>query len=280
MMNNRDIQNKKSIMKRIKSIWLVIICLFFVLSPVKSQFVGSVIDSTIIAEDVRKGSIVEYSLQTDANPGEEFRWEVVGGIIITLGALGDGTIANPSVIEFTVDLHTIEVQWQSDDSTSAFTTGSILVQKISSTICGSNILQQTINQWSMPTAAIDTNNPGFSICSGDLVGGFIVVNLTGAADFTFEYSIKSNGLKDETGSAINTEFHTITTSNDTAHIALPGLLTNPSTSSSKYYTIELLSMHDTFEGDGEPVPSRKEFTITVYPSVSISTIQSTKLNKR
>ncbi len=279
-MKNNKIHISNKIMKNLKGIWLVLVCLFVGLYPANSQFIGTEIDSSLTVVDVRKGSVVEYSMYDDANQGEEFRWEVTGGKIITPGAVGEGTISNPSVLEFTADMHTINVQWQADDSTSNFFTGNILVQKKTTSFCASDILKQKINQWSMPTASIDKGYPGFSICSGELVGGYIVVELTGAADFTFSYSIKSNGLKDESDLAINTEFREITTSNDTVHIALPALLVNPSVAASKYYTIELIDMNDDFLGNGEIVSSRKEFTIVVYPSVKIGTIESTKLNRR
>jgi len=280
MMKYRNLNINNSIMKKVNRRWLVAMGLILALNPARSQFIGTEIDSSLILAEVRKGTIVEYSLETDANPDEEFRWEVTGGKIITSGAVGEGTIADPSVLEFTTDMHTIEVQWQSDDSTSTFFTGNIMMQKKTVSHCASIIMKQKIRQWSMPTASIDKNYPDFTICSGDLVGGYIVVNLTGAADFTYSYSIKSNGLKDENGDAINTEFHTLTTSNDTAHIVLPERLVNPSEASSKYYTIELTSMNDDFLGDGEIVSIRKEFTITVYPSVQIGTIESIKLNRR
>lgn len=280
MMKNIGTNANTMIMKNLKGIWLVSACLFFGLNPAKTQFVGTEIDSSLTFEDVRKGNVVEYSLHNDAKPGEEFRWEVTGGKIITPGAVGEGTVANPSVIEFTADLHTIEVQWQPDDSTSDISIGNIMVQKKTVGQCASNITKQKIQQWSMPTASIDKDYPDFSICSGEMVGGYIVVTLTGAADFTFSYSINSNGLNDEAGNAINTEHYTITTSNDTAHIALPALLVNPSVAASKYFTIELTAMNDDFLGDGEIVSSRKEFTITVYPSVKIGPIKSTTLNRR
>jgi hypothetical protein len=279
-MKTKKLKSGSSVLKQVNCFWLVVIGLFLCLVPARSQFIGYETDSSNAVGHVRKGSVVEYSMKTDAKPGEEFRWEVTGGKIITAGATGDGTTVNPSVIEFTKNLHTIEVQWQPDDSTSGFFDGTVMVQKKSASLCASNILLQKINQWSMPTASIDKNYNDFSICSGDAVGGYIVVKLTGAADFTFDYSIKSNGLKDETGQAINTEHRTITTSNDTAHIALPALLVNPSNASSKYYTIELTAMHDSFIGDGEIVSDRNEFTITVYPSVETGTIEWIKLNKR
>ncbi|MBN2521654.1 MAG: hypothetical protein JXB24_00190 [Bacteroidales bacterium] len=267
-------------MKNVTGICLVFIGLFSVPQPARSQFIGTETDSSLTLAEVRKGSIVEYSLQADANPGEEFRWEVTGGKIITSGAVGEGTIADPSIIEFAADMHTIEVQWLPDDSTSGFFTGNIWVQKKTTSNCASPVMKQKIYQWSMPTASINRNYTDFSICSGDLVGGYIVVDLTGAADFSYSYSIQSNGLKDENGEAINTEHHAITTSNDTARIALPGRLVNPSTEASKYYTIELTAMNDDFLGDGEIVSDRKEFTITVYPSVQVGTIESVRLNRR
>jgi hypothetical protein len=279
-MKHKHLNIKILSMKNTKLNWLVVVCMFFLQNPARSQFNGSEIDSSASIIEVRKGAVIEYSLESDASPGDEFRWEVTGGKIITSGAVGSGTIASPSELEFTEDMHTIEVQWQPDDSTSGFFTGYILVQKKPASGCISLITKQTIRLWSMPTASIDENNSDFTICSGDSIGGYIVVNLTGAADFTFSYSIKSNGLKDEAGNAINTEHYTITTSNDTAHIILPGRLTNPSEAASKYFTIELTAMNDDFLGDGEVVSGREDFTITVYPSVKVGTIKSTKLNRR
>lgn len=279
-MKYKDLNINNRIMKNVTGIWLVFMGLFLVLNPARSQFIGTEIDSSLILSEVRKGSIVEYSLQADANPNEEFRWEVTGGKIITSGAAGEGTIADPSVLEFTVNMHTIEVQWQPDDSTSGFSTGTIWVQKKTVIDCASLVLKERISQWSMPTASINRDYTGFSICSGDQVGGYIVVDLTGAANFTYSYSIKSNGLKDENGEAINTEHHTITTLNDTALIALPAKLVNPSIADCKYYTIELTAMNDDFLGDGEIVSDRKEFTIIVYPSVQVGKIESVRLNRR
>ena len=267
-------------MVNVKFSRLMVICMLFLLNPVKSQFIGTETDSSSGYMEMRKGAIVEYSLEDDASPGEEFRWEVTGGKIITAGAAGNGTIASPSILEFTADMHTIEIQWAPDDSTSDFFTGNVLVQKKTLSGCASVITKQMVRLWSMPTASIDKNLSDFSICSGDSVGGYIVVNLTGAAGYTFSYSIKSNGLSDETGNAINTEHHTITTLNDTAHIMLPGRLTNPSVAASKYFTIELTSMNDDFLGAGEIVTGREDFTITVYPSVKVGTIKSTRLNRR
>jgi hypothetical protein len=264
----------------IKLNWLVVICMFFLQNPVKSQFIGFQTDSSASIIEVRKGAVGEYSLESDASPGDEFRWEVTGGKILTSDAVGSGTVTSPSVLEFTEDIHTIEVQWQPDDSTSGFFTGYILVQKKSASGCVSLITKQMIRLWSMPTASIDESNSDFTICSGDSVGGYIVVNLTGAANFTFSYTIKSNGLKDETGSAINTGHNTITTSDATAHIMLPARLINPSEGASKYFTIELTAMNDDFLGEGEIVSGREDFTITVYPSVKVGTIKSTKLNRR
>ena len=269
-----------SMMKNVNRKWLVAIGLILVLNPARAQFIGTEIDSSSTLAEVRKGTIVEYSVEADANPGEEFRWEVTGGKIITAGAIGEGTIADPSILGFTADMHTIEVEWEVDDSTSGFFSGYIMVQKLTTSSCSSPILKQEIRQWSMPTASINENYPDFFICSGDWVGGYIVVDFTGAADFTYSYSIKSNGLKDENDDAINTEFHTLTTSNDTVHIPLPERLVNPSEASSKYYSIELTSMNDDFQGDGEIVSDRKEFTITVYPAVKVGTIEFTKLNRR
>ena len=277
-LKNFNINN--SIMKNVNYLWLVAICSLLSVNTAKSQFIGSETDSSITFDDVRKGAVIEYSMKTDANPGEEFRWEVTGGKIITSGASGEGTSADPSIIEFTTDMHTIEVQWQTDDSTSGIFVGNILVQKKLVSGCPSNITKQKIQQWSMPTASIDKNNSDFTICSGETLGGFIVVNLTGASGYSFDYSIKSDGLNDETGKAINTEHHTINTLNDTAHIMLPALLVNPSVAAGKYFTIELTAMNDAFEGDGETVSDRKEFTVNVFPSVKIGTIGSTKLNKR
>jgi hypothetical protein len=259
---------------------LVITFLFFAMNQAKPQFIGSNMDSSMIAQDARKGSIVEYSLKSDAQPGDEYRWEIVGGKIINPGAVGEGTSANPSVIEFTINMHTIEVQWATDDSNSTVYPGIIMVQKKSRGYCASDINKLRVNLWSMPTASVSGAYPGFTICSGETVGGNVVVNLTGSANFTFKYSIKSNGLKDENGTAINTEFKEITVVNDTARIPLPLRLFNPSEASEKYYTIELMSMNDGFLGDGEVVSGRKEFTIIVSPSVSIGTIESIKLNKR
>ncbi len=274
------IQINIQLMKNIKFNWMVIICIIIAPNPVKSQFIGLETDSSASIIEVRKGSVVEYSLESGASPGDEFRWEVTGGKIIAPGAFGSGTTVDPSVIEFTADVHTIEIQWQADDSTSGYFTGNILVQKKPAGGCLSVISQQTVRLWSVPTASIDIINTDFTVCSGEQVGGYIVVHLTGAADYTFSYTIQSNGLKDETGKSINTEHKTISTSNDTVHIQLPARLMNPSQAASKYFTIELTAMNDGFLGDGEILYERKTFTITVNPSVKIGPIISTKLNRR
>jgi len=279
-MKNKYINIKLIPMKNLKFKWLLVFCMVLIQNPVKSQFIGFETDSSLSDIEVRKGSVVEYSLESDASPGEAFRWEVTGGVIVTSGAVGSGTIVDPSVIEFTEDMHTIEVQWQSDDSTSIFLTGNILVQKKLVSGCTSIITKQSVRLWSLPTAFIDKNNYDFSICSGDSVGGYIVVHFTGAANYTYSYSITSNGLSDENGDAINTEHHTITVSNDTAHIMLPARLVNPSQASSKYFTIELTAMNDDFLGDDKIVSGREDFTIIVYPSATVGTIISTKLNRR
>jgi hypothetical protein len=267
-------------MKNFKRHLLASFWLLIELTMVKSQFTGTQIDSSLTAIDVRKGTVVEYSLLEDANPGDEFRWEVVGGKIITPVEIGEGIAADPSLLEFTANMHTILVKWQVDDSTANFFDGSIKVQKKTAGQCASEIIKQKIKQWSLPTASIDRNFPDFSICSGEDVGGYIVVDLTGAANFAFTYRIHSNGLSDESGSAINTEFREISSPNDTVHIMLPARLINPSVAASKYFKIELTAMHDDFLGNGVPVSDRKEFTITVYPAIHINTIESIRLNRR
>lgn len=275
---NREIHKRQ--MKPENHFRWMVISLFFTWPSIHAQFIGTETDSLPGYTEVRKGSVVEYSLENSASPGDAFRWEVTGGTISTPGATGTGTPASPSVLEFETDRHSIEVQWQADDSTAAFFDGELLVQKLPAGGCASPVTRQAVRQWSIPTASIDDSLTDFFTCSGDFIGGYLVVHFTGAAGFTLNYSIKSNGLKDETGNAINTEHRTVTTMQDTTHIPLPGRLVNPSEAASKYFTIELTAMHDDFLGDGNIVAGREAFTITVYPSVKTGTIHSTKLNRR
>ena len=80
---------------------------------INAQFVSPA-PATIIqaAEEVRANSVVTYSLTTGINPGDSYRWVVVGGVIT--GGAGTGVAPDSSILIWTVDATSIEVTWNTD----------------------------------------------------------------------------------------------------------------------------------------------------------------------
>ncbi len=242
-----------------------------------AQFEGSAENNQIPIHEVRKGSAATYSVSDSAVAGEEFRWEVIGGVITTPGASGAGTAASPSVIDFTTDLHTIDVQWQADDNTITSLSGEVAVQKRTTALCPSVIQRLDVDLWSEPTAEIAT--AGFEICSGDAAGGNITVNFTGAPEFDLTYTVTATDLTDDAGNPITGGGTINGVTTGTTTISLPAVLVSTSSTEDKYYVIELTAMNDDFVGPGSIIGTGT-FTITVHPTVETGDITSDNVLQR
>jgi hypothetical protein len=196
--------------------------------------------------------------------GEQYSWAIVGGTPTPAANSGSGTQADPYIINFTPNLHTITINCGTDDQTIMSLAGQVRVQKRTNTSCISVIQSQDMAKWS--SATISIVDADYTICSGDPTTGFITVRFTGAPNFDFKYTVKN---LDGTTSAEQIVTG-ITTA--TATILLPANLVNTSTTNDQTYVVTVTQMNDSFTGDGTIVDGT--FTITVRPSISTGNIQA------
>ncbi len=242
---------------------LLIVILLSIGFRSSAQLVGNdTIDQTPIQE-VRKGSIVQYSVSAGHLAGEQYSWEIVGGTPTPAPNSGAGTQADPYVINFTPNLHTISVHWGTDDQTIIGLPGLVRVQKKTNSGCISVVQSISITRWSASTISI--HDADYTLCSGDPTTGHITVWLTGAPNFDFKYSIKS--LDGTTGA--EQIISGVTTA--TRDILLPSNLVNPSSTGDQTYVVTITQVNDSFSGDGSITDGT--FTITVHPAVNTGTIQ-------
>ena len=215
--------------------------------------------------EVRKGSTVEYSVNNSEHQnGDEYSWEIVGGTPSVTPTSGSGTAADPYVINFTVNLHTINIQWNADDNTITAFNGRVRVQKRSGG-CISAIQTQQVDAWSAATAAITSPLTG-EICNGENVGYVVTVTFTGAPVFDFDYRI-DNSLS---GTLVQTDQTISGITGNTVDITIPDHLLN-ATNADQTYSIVITRMNDNFVGNGT-VGAANTYTITVHPAASTGTI--------
>jgi hypothetical protein len=256
-------------MKKYLNSGLVIVLLLIGLRG-SAQLVGN---DTIVQtpiQEVRKGSIVQYSVSAGHLAGEQYSWEIVGGTPTPAPNSGAGTQADPYVINFTPNLHTISVRWGTDDQTIIGLPGLIRVQKKTNTGCISVVQSISISKWSASTVSI--HDADYTLCSGDPTTGHITVWFTGAPNFDFKYTIKD---LDGTTGAEQVVTGVTTASRD---ILLPSNLVNPSSASDQTYVISITQVNDSFTGMGSI--THGTFTITVHPAINTGTIQASPVLQR
>jgi hypothetical protein len=226
-------------------------------------------------EEVRTGSVVTYDLTTDHIAGEQYRWAVTGGSITEIDGTATGGVA---VVDFTVDAHTITVDWNQAPATAiASVAGQIQVQKLNAGGCPSQVQTLPINVWNEATATITGGSEDF--CSGGSPStASISVALTGAPDGTVDgfavdygFSIPAGiSALDGAGDPVNAT-GTVTTDNSSVNIALPATLIN-TTNGDLDFVVSLDRMNDDFAGNGTVSGT---YTITVHPVPVTGDIQST-----
>ncbi len=157
-------------------------------SNLKAQFDPAATNVQSAIEE-RKGNVSTYTVPGPAT--DAYAWAVEGGVITTpAGATGTGVSGDPSIVPFTIGLTSITVQWEADDNTINSTTGNVQVQrKVTSGLitCPSLVQSMDVVLWSNPTAGI--SDADYEICSGDATLGDITVNLTGAPDLSYTYTV-------------------------------------------------------------------------------------------
>jgi hypothetical protein len=245
-------------------------------SFVNAQFNNPTIANTQAGEEVRSivaGNTITYDLTADHVAGEEYRWAVRGGVITTPGANPSG---DSLIIDWTSDLDQITVDWNTDLSATPIGSvlGEIIVQKRNSGGCYGQIQVLPITMWNEASASIV--DADIAICSGDVVGDSITINLTGAPDpvadgFEVTYNIVATDLTDLGGNPLDVTGSTALSNNSTVRIALPDGLVN-ATTADRTFTLTLTAMHDDFTGNGSLIDDVYE--ITVHPTPITSPINS------
>jgi hypothetical protein len=226
--------------------------------------------------EVRKGSTVAYSVVAGHIAGEEYRWEIVGGTPSPAATSGTGTVADPYIITYTANLHTINVTWGTDNNNTIGDAGNVRVQKRSAGGCISVLQDMQVTCWSAATAVISGATTA-AICNGENVGYTVAVNFTGAPNFALDYRIDNNltGMLQTTNQTISN------ITGGSTSISIPDNLIN-TTSSPQTYTITLTRMNDGFTGDGTISATAYTYTITVNPAASTGpiTVSPASLQRR
>jgi len=237
----------------------------------------------------RKNGTSTYSIAAGA-PTDEYRWTIEADVAPTsvtpAPSSGTGVTGDPYIIEWTADLYSIDVVWGADASPDiASTAGIVTVQKRlnAAAVCASPVQTMNIDFWSVPSAEIDGAVTTLDVCSADLIGGTITLNLTGAPDagqsgndgFEVIYDVAvddplltvsgTDGAVGN-GQVVNSDGATVT-------IDLPDALVNAD-NVVHTYTITLNTVEDDFD-DGPYAIAGQVYTINVYPTPTTGVIQST-----
>jgi len=292
---NQEVMKTKKYSLMMKAAFAVMISILFS-NVALAQFdltAGTTVQAPISEE--RTGGASTYTASGTHAAGDRFTWEVWGDtppVAITSGGVdiissGAGTSASPYVINITVDLSSIDVQWDTDATGITSTGGNVSVQKflpVAASGCASPIQSWNINFWSNPDAAVDASETDLIVCSGEAIGGSITINLEGAPDngggtggfeLTYDVAVSSGDLSVSGPNGpvgvgqIETEL-----TNGSLEITLPDALLNTGTTA-QTYTITLDTMQDDFTQAAVAVSTAQVFTITVNPTPDTGTITST-----
>lgn len=240
-------------------------------------------NANVTAEEVRTSNTttITYDLSANHTAGDTYRWVVRGGTIDdqggTLTVTADG---DSSIVEWTLDLESIDVLWDTDLSATPIGSapGEIIVQKTVGGTCASELQTLDITMWNPATAALDATGLVTELCSGEILGGNIAVDLTGAPDgvadgFSVTYAISATGgLTDLLGNPLDATGATVLDNDAQALIALPDGLIN-TTASDQTFTLTLTAMNDDFQGAGS-VATSVDYVITVHPTPATGEINS------
>ncbi len=234
-----------------------------------------------ISEEVRYDAsglvTVTYDVDDNHTLGDEYRWFVTGGTIMTAG----GPITGGNTVEFAADAHTITVNWDLAPGTAiTHVDASIQVQKTNGGSCPSQIQTLDIDVWNPATATITTATE--SICSdaGASIAN-VPVALTGAPDFqalgagfsvAYSFTIPV-GLTVFDVADVNitaTTTGTVSTDGSSVDIPLPARFVN-SGAADLDFVVNLTAMNDDFNGAGAIIGT---YTITVNPVPTTGDIES------
>jgi hypothetical protein len=252
-----------SIMKRSTKLYIIVVSLFLINLTGYAQLAGDSVFEQTPVQEVRKGATSQYSVSAGHVAGEQYTWSIAGGMPTPAPNSGAGTLTDPYIINFTPNLHTISVTWNTDLQAISSLSGNVKVEKRTVGGCSSVIQSLVVSSWTLATATI--LGADYSICSGDPTTGSVTVAFTGSPNFDFKYTIKE---LDGTTSAENL---VTGITGSTATISLPSNLVNLSTTADQTYVITLTQMNDSFTGNGVILDGT--LTITVHPTINTGVIQ-------
>ena len=245
-------------------------------------------NTNLTAEEVRTSSTITYDLSANHTAGDTYRWVVRGGTIDDQGgALTVTTDGDSSIVEWTLDLESIDVLWDTDLSLTPIGSapGEIIVQKTVGGTCASELQTLDITMWNPATANLDLTGLTTEMCSGETLGGTLPVDLTGAPDpvadgFDITYTVvATGGLTDLGGTPLDATGTTIQDNDELALITLPDGIINP-TGVDQTFTITLTAVLDDFD-DGGTILATDTYQITVHPTPATGEINSSSsLNRR
>jgi len=285
--NSLTLKNQKVMKTKKYSISLkalaVVVFAFAFSAFIKAQFVAPAPTSNAnaVAEEVRATSTISYDLTANHTAGDTYRWVVRGGTIDDQGGtLTVTTDGDSSIVNWTVDLVSIDVLWDTDITATPVGSapGEIIVQKTVGGTCASELQTLDITMWNPATATLDVTGLIAEMCSGEILGGNLPVDLTGAPDpvangFDVTYTVvATGGLTDLGGTPLDGTGTTIQDNDAQALIALPGGIINP-TATDQTLTITLTGMQDDFDVAGSVVGT-VTYVITVHPTPATGEINS------
>lgn len=239
-------------------------------------------NANALDEEVRATSTVSYDLSANHTAGDTYRWVVRGGTIDDAGGTLTVTSAgDSSIVEWTLDLESIDVLWDTDITATPIGSalGEIIVQKTVGGTCASQLQTLDITMWNPATATLDVGGLITEMCSGEILGGNLPIDLTGAPDpvadgFGVTYTVvATGGLTDLGGTPLDGTGSILLNNDEEALLALPGGIINPGTGD-ETLTITLTAMYDDFLGAGAVVGT-VSYQITVHPTPSTGEINST-----
>jgi hypothetical protein len=237
--------------------------------------------NAVTPEEVRATSTISYDLSLNHTAGDTYRWVVRGGTIDdqggTLTVTADG---DSSIVEWTLDLESIDVLWDTDITGTPVGSapGEIIVQKTVGGTCASQLQTLDITMWNPATANLDLTGLSTELCSGDVLGGNLPVDLTGAPDpvadgFDITYTVvATGGLTDLGATPLDGTGTTIQDNDAQALIPLPNGIINP-TGADQTLTITLTAVQDDFTVAGT-VGAIATYQITVHPTPDTGEINS------